>query len=114
MIVLGLMVANIGCSKDDNDNSGPKTKTELLTTGTWKFSDAKVGGQSVASFIETCQKDNILTFLAAGTGTADEGATNVIRAIRIVLRLTGHFKRTKPYCLFPLHFLQAEAVRLLL
>jgi len=75
IIVLGLMVANIGCSKDDNDNSGPKTKTELLTTGTWKFSDAKVGGQSVASFIETCQKDNILTFLAAGTGTADEGAT---------------------------------------
>ena len=69
------MVANFGCSKDDDDNPAPKTNTELLTTGTWKFSDVKVSGQSVASFFDPCQKDNILTFLAAGTGTAAEGAT---------------------------------------
>ena len=69
------MVANAGCSKDDDDNPAPKTNTELLTTGTWKFSDVKVSGQSVASFFDPCQKDNILTFLAAGTGTAAEGAT---------------------------------------
>jgi len=70
------MVANTGCSKDDDDdNPAPKTNTELLTTGTWKFSDAKVNGTSVSSFLETCQKDNILTFLPAGTGTAGEGAT---------------------------------------
>lgn len=75
VIICGLMVANVGCSKDDDDNAGPKTKTELLTTGSWKFSDIKVNGTSVASFFETCQKDNILTFLAAGNGTADEGAT---------------------------------------
>jgi hypothetical protein len=68
------MVANTGCSKDD-DNPTPKTNTELLTMSTWKFSDAKVGGNSIAAFLETCQKDNILTFLAAGTGTAAEGAT---------------------------------------
>jgi len=68
------MVANTGCSKDD-DNPTPKTKTELLTMSTWKFSDATVGGNSVAAFLETCQKDNILTFLAAGTGTAAEGAS---------------------------------------
>jgi hypothetical protein len=75
IIVIGLVATNIGCSKDDDDNPSPKTNTELLTTGTWKFSDAKVNGASVASFIDDCQKDNILTFLAAGTGTAEEGAT---------------------------------------
>ena len=69
------MAANIGCSKDDDDNPSPKTKTELLTAGSWKFSDAKVNGTSVASLIDECQKDNIVTFLAAGTGTAAEGAT---------------------------------------
>lgn len=64
-----------GCSKGGDDTPAPKTKTELITKANWKFSDAKVSGVSVASFIQSCQKDNILTFLAAGTGTADEGAT---------------------------------------
>jgi Lipocalin-like domain len=75
IILSCLMIANTGCSKDDDDNPAPKTKTELITTGTWKFSDAKVNGVSVAAFLQTCQKDNILTFLAAGTGTAAEGAS---------------------------------------
>ena len=75
IILSCLMVANTGCSKDDDNNPTPKTKTELLTMSTWKFSDAKVNGASVAAFLEPCQKDNILTFLAAGTGTAAEGAT---------------------------------------
>ena len=75
IILSCLLIANTGCSKDDDDNPAPKTKTELITSGTWKFSDAKVNGASVASFLQTCQKDNILSFLAAGTGTAAEGAT---------------------------------------
>jgi len=74
IILSCLMVANTGCSKDD-DNPTPKTNTELLTMSAWKFSDAKVSGTSIASLLETCQKDNILSFLAAGTGTAAEGAT---------------------------------------
>jgi len=75
IILSCLMVANTGCSKDDDNNPTPKTNTELLTMSTWKFSDAKVGGNSIAAFLDPCQKDNILTFLAAGTGTAAEGAT---------------------------------------
>ncbi len=34
-----------------------------------------MSGVSVAAFLQACQKDNVATFLAAGTGTADEGAT---------------------------------------
>ena len=37
IILSCLMIANTGCSKDDDDNPAPKTKTELITTGTWKF-----------------------------------------------------------------------------
>jgi hypothetical protein len=62
-----------GCNNDDPDN--PKTKTELLTTGTWKFSTATSGGSDVSPFIQACLKDNIYTFFAAGTGTMDEGAS---------------------------------------
>ena len=69
------LLINSSCSKDDDDAPAAKTKTELITKTTWKFSDAKVGGGSVSAFLQTCQKDNILTFVAAGTGTADEGTT---------------------------------------
>ncbi|WP_276499961.1 lipocalin family protein [Terrimonas pollutisoli] len=70
-----LQILNTSCSKDDDEPAAGKTKTELLVKGSWKFSDAKVGGTSVSAFLQTCQKDNIATFAAAGTGTADEGAT---------------------------------------
>jgi len=77
LISLLILVAILhnSCSKEDNTPPAAKTKTELITKSSWKFSDAKVGGTSVAALLQTCQKDNVLTFLSAGTGTADEGAT---------------------------------------
>ncbi|MFI5132717.1 MAG: lipocalin family protein [Chitinophagales bacterium] len=60
------------CNKS---SSHIKTNTELLTQSTWRFSTATVGGTDVSAFLQTCQKDNILTFVSAGTGTLDEGAT---------------------------------------
>jgi hypothetical protein len=61
------------CNKNDNPPA-PKTKTQLLSQGTWKFLSAKVGGTDYSSSLQACQKDNILTFTTAGTGTIDEGA----------------------------------------
>jgi hypothetical protein len=52
-----------------------KTKTELLTQTTWRFSGATVGGIDVSAFLQTCQKDNILTFQSGGNGSLDEGTT---------------------------------------
>jgi|SRR5882724_3056870 len=64
-----------GCQKNDNTTTPPagKTKTQLVTQSTWKFSSATVSGSDVSAFLQACQKDNILTFVAAGTGTVDEG-----------------------------------------
>ena len=62
------------CSKS-SDNSSPKTKTELLTQASWKFKGATVGGVDVSGLLQACQKDNIYTFAAGGTGTYDEGPT---------------------------------------
>jgi hypothetical protein len=62
------------CDKDDDP--APKTKTEMISTGSWKFSSATVAGFDVSSQVQACQKDNIITFTAAGlTGTLDEGLT---------------------------------------
>lgn len=62
------------CSKD-SDNPTPKSKTELISQGSWKFQSATVGGADASSMIQACQKDNVIVFAAAGTGTASEGAT---------------------------------------
>jgi hypothetical protein len=70
-----ILVLGSSCSKNDDSGPATKTKGELISKAAWKFSDAKVSGVSVASFLQTCQKDNILTFAAAGTGIADEGLT---------------------------------------
>lgn len=66
-----------GCQKKDNNSggSGPATKTQFITQSSWKFSTATVGGTDASSLLQTCQKDNILTFISNGTGSVDEGAT---------------------------------------
>jgi hypothetical protein len=70
---MSLLIAS--CSKSDSNNTA-KTKTQLITQASWKFSTATVGGTDVSSLINSCQKDNVLTFSASGgTGTLDEGAT---------------------------------------
>jgi Lipocalin-like domain len=62
------------CQKDDNNNPPtPKTKTQLISQSSWKFSTATVSGANASGYLQACQKDNIYTFVAAGTGTIDEG-----------------------------------------
>jgi hypothetical protein len=73
LVVLSMSLFFAACSKSD-DSSTPKTKTQLITQASWKFSNAKVNGADVSSLIQTCQKDNILTFSSTGgSGTLDEG-----------------------------------------
>ena len=62
------------CKKEDKITTTPQTKTQLLTQSTWKFSGATVGTNDVTPFIQACQKDNVLTFTAAGAGNVNEGA----------------------------------------
>jgi Lipocalin-like domain len=61
-------------SSCDKDEVTPKTKTELLAQGNWKFKSAFAGTTDISGSLQACQKDNIITFAAAGTGTVDEGA----------------------------------------
>ncbi len=63
-------------AEKNDDPTAAKTKTELITQSNWKFKSATAGGTDVSSgSFHACQKDNILTFIAAGTGTVDEGPT---------------------------------------
>ena len=61
------------CQEDDN-LPVIKTKTQLLTQGSWKYSSAVRDGVNLDPFLQPCQKDNIITLAAAGTGISNEGA----------------------------------------
>ena len=74
VISLSGLVLFTGCDKDDPEPA-PKTKTQLLTQSTWRFSAITWGGTDYSSQLPTCYKDNTLKFEANGTGVADEGAT---------------------------------------
>lgn len=63
----------LSCGKDDGAKA--KTKTDLLCQASWKFSAATVGGADVSSFLQPCQKDNIVKFNTIGDGSLDEGAS---------------------------------------
>lgn len=68
-------------AKDGNGCTGEKSftvdpsKTALISQGTWKFSNAKVGTLDVSNMVQACQKDNIADFNTNGTGVLDEGPT---------------------------------------
>ena len=72
----------ISCDKDE-ENTEP-TKTEMLTSQSWKYNDGGVdqdrNGTIDFTFASTgvlqpCMIDNTGTFSPNGTGVADEGAT---------------------------------------
>ena len=63
------------CDKDSND--GPTT-IELITDSPWLFSKATASGVDVSALVQTCVKDNRLTFSQgspSNTGNLNEGTT---------------------------------------
>ena len=58
----------------DKDGTTVATKTELITSSSWKFDKATASGFDISGQIDACLKDNIITFQANGNGTIAEGA----------------------------------------
>ncbi len=53
----------------------PPTKTELLTSASWKIEKVVAGITDVTNYIPACSRDNLITFVSNGTGSTSEGAT---------------------------------------
>jgi hypothetical protein len=76
--LVSLIIPLLFSCKEDNP-APSKTKTELISQGTWKFSSATANGTDVSNQdppFAPCRKDNILTFQASGNGSVAEGATS--------------------------------------
>jgi hypothetical protein len=57
------------CGKEEDNTPAPKTKTELITTGSWQFDKAISGGFDVSGSVPACYKDNVVTFTATLNGS---------------------------------------------
>lgn len=80
VLLVSVSILGMGCSNKDTPPAPAKTKTELLTTGSWKFSSATASGTDISNQnppFSACKKDNVLTFSTNnnGTGNVNEGAT---------------------------------------
>lgn len=105
LALTGITMAS--CSK--NDSSGP-SKTELITSGTWKFKSAGID-VNADGFADTnlppgyelysCQTDNTLLLKTDGTGTLDEGATKCDPADAQSTAITWSFKSNETVINFP-------------
>ena len=65
----------IGCGKDEEPATVVvKTKTQLITQGSWNFEKATSSGTDITANIPACYKDNVVTFTSSTNGTVNEGA----------------------------------------
>jgi hypothetical protein len=71
-VMLVLIVGFAACGKEEDP---PPTKTQLLTSASWKFKSASVSGVDITNQLQACQKDNVYTFNSSGSSAMDEGAT---------------------------------------
>lgn len=79
IIVLLCCISSIACSK----SSTKKSKTELISSSTWKYSqagldnngDGTIDVAAPSSLVEACVIDNTVTFKSDKSGIVDEGAT---------------------------------------
>jgi hypothetical protein len=70
LIAAAFITAGTGCQKD----AAPKTKTQLLTQASWKFSTASASGTDITNNAAiACIKDDVITFTSSNTGTITEG-----------------------------------------
>ena len=69
------------CQKNDSPPPSTKTVAERLTQQTWIFQEAGLDGDKNGTvdqqdpYLQSCKKDNLVTFNANGTGVNDEGTT---------------------------------------
>lgn len=84
VLLIGFVV--FSCQKDDdNDDNNQNNNIQLLTSAVWKYDTVTIDydkdgkpDASGTSFIEECDRDNLITFKSDSTGTVDEGPSKCL------------------------------------
>jgi hypothetical protein len=82
-----IVIIIVSCQKDkNNDSNTARSKTELLTTGTWKYTGATINPAydyygdgvivtNIFDIMKDCEKDDFEFYKANGTWEYNEGPT---------------------------------------
>jgi hypothetical protein len=97
------------CDKnDDKEEPAEKTNTEKISLSAWKYDKLMIdqNGDGTGDFpldseIEACEKDNLITFSANGTGTVDEGPSKCDPQTPQTFGFTWSFKENETIINFP-------------
>lgn len=74
LVSVTALLVMAGCSKEKNNAPAPKTKTQLISQGTWKFQTATANGTDISAYPQiSCFTDNVITVSDNGTGIVNEG-----------------------------------------
>ena len=75
LMLMAIVAILFAACKDDETDPVAKTKTEMITSGSWVLSDALLNGSSFFGTMDDCEKDDFLTFKTNGDAITDEGPT---------------------------------------
>lgn len=97
--LIAMIIVIVACSKN---NDKPKSKTELLTDGSWKLKAALYHGDSdgngsiedvdLFSTFPNCVKDDVTTYYPDGDALIEEGPTRCDPAIPETFEFNWAFK----------------------
>src|SRR6478672_4599630 len=85
-LFISTFIIAISCQKDKDNHNTVKTKTELLTTGTWKYIGAIISPAydyygdgtpvtNIFDIMKACEKDDFEIYKTSGTWEYNEGPT---------------------------------------
>ena len=111
LIVMTGAIIFYSCKKDKDDSTPAKTKTELITTGSWKLTAFTVNpardidGDGTAetdvySKAPACVKDNFTIFKTNSEGEDNEGATKCNSADPQIKQWSWNFNSDETHLLF--------------
>ena len=97
-----IFIIVVSCQKDKDNHSTVKTKTELLTVGTWKYTGAIISPaydyygdgtvvKNIFSIMKDCEKDDFEVYKTNGMWEYNEGATRCDPSYPQVFSLPWNF-----------------------
>ena len=75
LLVIAVTILIAAACKKDKSATGP-TRTQLISSQSWKYDKATVAGMDIGAQIPDCYKDNLITLKDDKTGLIEEG-TNI-------------------------------------
>src|SRR5215467_6320200 len=102
LLVITGITSTLACKKDHDEATAVKTKTELITTGTWRYIASTVNPAydyygdgtvttNIYAIMKDCEKDDFETYKTNGTWEYNEGPSKCDPSYPQLFTFPWHF-----------------------